>query len=110
MAPQAFRDVEPGIRALVQGEIEKKFKGKTYNPELVERLSTDLVKGILNRLTDERFQPFKYLANCIVLGQASVDVESVSRPRWDQATDGAITEKWSNESLECIVTVWGLKY
>jgi dynein light chain Tctex-type 1 len=70
----------------------------------------EVIQAILRELAKDQFQPFKYRVNCLVLSTRSNGVHTVTMSLWDPQSDGSVTEQWSNDSMQCIVTVWGLKY
>lgn len=107
---QGFAAVKPQIQELAKKVVDAKLNGKTYKPDMVKGWCEEVIREILKALGDEKFQPFKYLANCLVLSKKSSGVHTVTMSLWDPQNDGSVTEQWSNDSMQCIVTVWGLKY
>jgi dynein light chain Tctex-type 1 len=110
MADAGFSAFKADIQTLVHATVEEKFTGQDYKAELVKGWCEEVIREILRQLSDEKFQPFKYMANCLVLSKRSNGVHTVTMSLWDPANDGSVTEQWSNDSMQCIVTVWGLKY
>jgi hypothetical protein len=110
MSGTSFGGLRASIQSLAKTTIDKNLKGKSYEGDAVPRWCEEIVRRILDQLADKKFQPFKYMVNCVVLAHCSQDVHTVTRPLWDEINDGYLTEKWSNESMECTVTIWGLKY
>jgi dynein light chain Tctex-type 1 len=110
MADQSFNSFKADIQARVKSTVEEKLTGKDYKADLVKGWCEEVIRDILRQLSDEKFQPFKYMANCLVLSKRSNGVHTVTMSLWDPQNDGSVTEQWSNDSMQCIVTVWGLKY
>jgi dynein light chain Tctex-type 1 len=110
MADAGFSAFKADIQTLVHATVEAKFNGKEYKAELVKGWCEEVIREVLRQLSDEKYQPFKYMANCLVLSKRSNGVHTVTMSLWDPANDGSVTEQWSNDSMQCIVTVWGLKY
>ena len=110
MAEEGFSSIKNQIQDIALAAVTSKLSDKTYKPELVKGWCEEIIRSILNQLNNDRFQPFKYLANCLVLSKRSNGVHTVTMSLWDPQNDGSVTEQWSNDTMQCIVTVWGLKY
>jgi dynein light chain Tctex-type 1 len=110
MADRAFPYFKDQIQTIARSTIAQRLSDKAYKAEAVRGWCEDIIRDILSRLGTEDFQPFKYLANCLILSKRSNGVHTVTMSLWDPQNDGSVTEQWSNESMQCIVTVWGLKY
>lgn len=110
MSDQGFGAFKPQIQEIAKKVVANKLQDKTYKPDQVKGWCEEIIREILKQLGDEKFQPFKYLANCLVLSKRSNGVHTVTMSLWDPQNDGSITEQWSNDTMQCIVTVWGLKY
>ena len=110
MSDSGFQSFKSKIQDIVSVAVKKKLEDKTYKPELVKGWCEEIIRDVLKQLNAEEFQPFKYLANCLVLSKRSNGVHTVTMSLWDPANDGSVTEQYSNDTMQCIVTVWGLKY
>jgi dynein light chain Tctex-type 1 len=110
MAGLSFAALKQNIQSVVRAEVENALADKTYKPDQVKAWCEDLIRAVLRELARDQFQPFKYMANCLVLSKRSNGVHTVTMSLWDPENDGSVTEEWSNETMQCIVTVWGLKY
>jgi dynein light chain Tctex-type 1 len=110
MADATFVGIKQEIQSLVKVTVGSVFADKVYQADQVKGWCEEVIRAILRELGKEQFQPFKYLANCLILSRRSNGVHTVTMSLWDPQNDGSITEQWSNESMQCIVTVWGLKY
>ena len=107
---QGFSSFKGQIQEIAKRVVETKLADKIYKSEQVKGWCEEIIREILKNLQDDKFQPFKYMANCLVLSKRSNGVHTVTMSLWDPQNDGSITEQWSNDSMQCIVTVWGLKY
>ena len=106
----SFSSFKTQIQDIAKKAVESKLKDKSYKADNVKGWCEEIIREILKALSDDKFQPYKYLANCLVLSKRSNGVHTVTMSLWDPQNDGSITEQWSNDSMQCIVTVWGLKY
>jgi dynein light chain Tctex-type 1 len=110
MADKGFSSFKDAIQRLARASVEDVLGPKLYKPDQVKGWCEEIIRQILGKLAAEEYQPFKYLANCLVLSKRSNGVHTVTMSLWDPQNDGSVTEQWSNDSMQCIVTVWGLKY
>ena len=107
---QSFSALKSKIHDISERRVTALLKDKQYKGDQIKGWSEEIIRNILNDLSAEEFQPFKYLANCLVLSKRSNGVHTVTMSLWDPTNDGSDTFQWSNDTMQCIVTVWGLKY
>jgi dynein light chain Tctex-type 1 len=110
MVELSFGAIKQEIQSLVKVTVGSVLAEKVYQADQVKSWCEEVIRAILRELAKEQFQPFKYMANCLVLSKRSNGVHTVTMSLWDPQNDGSVTEQWSNESMQCITTVWGLKY
>ena len=110
MADNGFTTFKDDIADIISNVVSQRLGDKAYQADQVKGWCEEIIREILKQLTDEKFQPFKYLANCLVLSKRSNGVHTVTMSLWDPQNDGSVTKQWSNDSMQCITTVWGLKY
>ena len=110
MSDQNFATRKQQISDICVSSIKSVLDGQTYNGELVKDWCEKIVRSILNSLSGDEFSGFKYLANALVLSKKSNGVHTVTMALWDPTNDGSETTQWNNESMQCVVTVWGMKY
>lgn len=110
MTDNGFSQFKDQIQEIIKSTVESKLSGKTYKADEVKGWCEEIIRDILKTLSDDQFQPFKYLANCLVLSKRSNGVHTVTMSLWDPQNDGSVTSPWSNDTMQCITTVWGLKY
>jgi dynein light chain Tctex-type 1 len=110
MSDTTFVSLKNEIQSLVKTIVGTTLQDRDYKPDQVKGWCEEVIQAILRELAKDQFQPFKYLANCLVLSKHSNGVHTVTMSLWDPQNDGSVTEQWSNNSMQCIVTVWGLKY
>ena len=110
MAETSFGDMKDQIQEIISETVKVHLGDKVYKAENVKGWCEEIIRDILKQLSDKKFQPFKYLANCLVLSKRSNGVHTVTMSLWDPQNDGSVTNQWVNDSMQCITTVWGLKY
>ena len=110
MSNVTFNENKEIIAQICEKNVKRVLDGKEYTGSQIKGWSEDIIRGILQELGKDQFQPFKYLANCLILSQKSNGVHTVTMSLWDPQNDGSQTYQYSGKGLQCIVTVWGLKY
>ncbi|KAH0792046.1 dynein light chain Tctex-type 1 [Histomonas meleagridis] len=110
MAETSFGDLKDQIQEIINETVKSHLEDKIYKAENVKGWCEEIIRDILKKLSDKKFQPFKYLANCLVLSKRSNGVHTVTMSLWDPQNDGSVTNQWVNDTMQCITTVWGLKY
>lgn len=107
----AFSNNSSKIKEIIHNNVEAVLKSKKYEATQVKSWCEEIIRNILKELSADQFMPFKYLANCLVLSKRSNGVHTVTMSLWDPQNDGSISDQWDdNETMQCITTVWGLKY
>lgn len=110
MAENGFPSLKDKIKRHIEEVVTDKLNNQTYKADEVKGWCEEIIRNILKRLGDDEFQPFKYLANCLVLSKRSNGVHTVTMSLWDPQNDGSVTYQFTNDTMQCITTVWGLKY
>ena len=108
--PSSFNEVKEKIYDVCQKSVENILADKQYNGDSVKQWSEDIVRSTLRELNGSGFQPFKYLANCMILSKRSSGVHTVTMSLWDPTLDGTTSYQWANDTMQCILTVWGMKF
>jgi dynein light chain Tctex-type 1 len=62
-----FSALKAEIQGLVKEKVATKLSDKAYKAEQVNGWCEEIIREILREGAKEQFQPFKYLANCLVL-------------------------------------------
>lgn len=110
MADVSFSSIKDKIQEIIKEVVGSYLQDKTYKAENVKNWCEDIIREILQKLSTEDYQPFKYLANCLVLSKRSNGVHTITMSLWDPQNDGSVTYQYTNDSMQCITTVWGLKF
>jgi hypothetical protein len=105
-----FSAIQAELERLSHWVIDDYLSHKAYRAELVKPWAEDVLRSILRFLSDEQFQPFKYVVTCLILSNEPNGVCAITHSLWDTERDGSVQVQWSNESMQCIVAVYGLRY
>ena len=79
----------------------------SYHHSRVAGWCSKIVEEVLKRLADSH-RPFKYVVTCVIMGKNGAGLHTASSTYWDASTDNSCSYKWSNKTMYCITTVFGL--
>lgn len=104
--PQPFNSIKEQLKEIVTSSIEAELKGKEYSakdgPTYAHQISERIVKQL-----PEKSKEFKYSVTCIILNKSEGGLHMSSSCYWNATTDGNIVERWENDTMYCIVTLFG---
>jgi dynein light chain Tctex-type 1 len=105
-----FEAIQDQIRDMVGEIISQGLANKGYEAEKVGGWCEDLIHDVLRPLGQEHFQPFKYVVTCLIISKQPNGFHTVTHALWDPERDGRTVAEWENESMKCIITVYGVRY
>uniref|UniRef100_A0A3B4ZBI4 Dynein light chain Tctex-type 1 n=1 Tax=Stegastes partitus TaxID=144197 RepID=A0A3B4ZBI4_9TELE len=92
-------DFKTAVEGVVGGNVYQHSRVKQWNSSVIEQCLSQL-----NKLG----KPFKYIVNCIIMQKTGAGLQTACACFWDNSTDGCCAVKWENESMHCIVNVFGM--
>ncbi|XP_072377584.1 dynein light chain Tctex-type-like [Diabrotica undecimpunctata] len=95
------------VSKLVKDTIENVLSEATYIPEKVNQWSASVSEQCLSALSKTK-KMFKYVITCSIMQKTGAGLHTASSCYWDSATDGTCTVRWENNTMYCVVTVFGL--
>ena len=100
-----FNTVKDQMKTLISNSIEAELKGKEYSPKDGPTYAHQISETIIKQLPDKS-RDFKYSVSCIILNKSEGGLHMSSSCYWNASTDGNIVERWENETMYCIVTLF----
>eukprot|EP00826_Nyctotherus_ovalis_P017328 TRINITY_DN1509_c0_g1_i10.p4 TRINITY_DN1509_c0_g1~~TRINITY_DN1509_c0_g1_i10.p4 ORF type:complete len:112 (+),score=50.49 TRINITY_DN1509_c0_g1_i10:108-443(+) len=100
-----FATVKEQLREVVLGSIEAELKGKEYSAKEGPTYAHQISESVIKQLP-EKSKDFKYSVSCIILNKSEGGLHMSSSCFWNASTDGNIVERWENETMYCIVTLF----
>ena len=101
-----FNSIKDQLKDVIVSSIDAELKGKEYStkdcPAYAHQISESIVKQL-----PEKSKDFKYSVTCIILNKSEGGLHMSSSCYWNASTDGNIVERWENETMYCIVTLFG---
>ncbi|XP_029945908.1 dynein light chain Tctex-type 1 isoform X2 [Salarias fasciatus] len=85
------------VRDIIKESIEATIGGNSYQQSRVNQWSSSVVEQCLSQLM-----------HCVIMQKTGAGLQTAASCFWDNTTDGSCPVTWENESMFCIVTVFGL--
>ncbi|XP_023146337.1 dynein light chain Tctex-type 1 isoform X1 [Amphiprion ocellaris] len=95
------------VRKIINEAVESVIGGNVYQHSRVKQWNSSVTEQCLSQLS-KLGKPFKYIVNCIIMQKTGAGLQTACACFWDNSTDGNCAVKWENESMYCIVTVFGM--
>ncbi|XP_028253624.1 dynein light chain Tctex-type 1 [Parambassis ranga] len=95
------------VSKIVKESIEGVIGGNAYQQRRVNQWTTNVVEQCLSQL-NKLEKPFKYIVNCVIMQKNGAGLHVTSSCFWDNTTDRSCAVNWENQSMHCIVCVFGL--
>jgi len=108
-SPQDRETVLAEMQECGHQAVQSLLDGKEFDDSLVEGWCAQIVSHILQDLKPKRTPQFKFISSCMILLRRSQNVNETQMSLWDTQKDLRITTKWSNETMQCIVSIWAFK-
>merc|ERR1712070_594434 len=95
------------VETIVRDAIENVLGSAQYNTNKVTQWTNFIVEDVLKNL---QFQgkPFKYIVNCLIMQNNGSGLHMASSCFWDTNNDGSCTVRFSNDTMHCHCTVFGI--
>ena len=96
-------DVENIIKQSIVGVLNE----NSYQSKKVNEWTNQIVANCLKNL-QELNRPFKYVITCIIMQKNGAGMNTSCSLFWDTAKDGMCKIPWSNLTMSCLVSVYGI--
>ena len=102
-----FNDIRDEVKEIVDGLIDKNLGGRVYNAADAQSWTSIISKDIVVNL--QEFNPnFKYTVMCLIMQKSDAGLHISNSCFWNGTTDGNLPTKWENDSMHCIINIFGL--
>uniref|UniRef100_A0AAQ5ZUE4 Tctex1 domain containing 2 n=1 Tax=Amphiprion ocellaris TaxID=80972 RepID=A0AAQ5ZUE4_AMPOC len=98
------------VKECVREIVRERLSGLRYDPEEVPELSRSLAEGIKDKVKDAGFDRYKLVVQVVIGEQRGQGVKMSSRCLWDADTDSYAEDVFINDSLFCVVAIFGIYY
>ncbi|XP_072245460.1 dynein light chain Tctex-type protein 2B isoform X2 [Leuresthes tenuis] len=98
------------VKECVREVVREKLSGEQYDPEKVPELTHSLADCIKDKVKTAGFDRYKLVVQVVIGEQRGQGVHMSSRCLWDADTDNYAEDVFMNDSLFCVVAVFGSYY
>ncbi|CAG9313174.1 unnamed protein product [Blepharisma stoltei] len=109
MQQESFSALKNDVNSRAQQTINGLLGNKEYNQEEVPQWTAHLSEEIVKSLK-ELSSNFKYCVSCVILQKGDAGMHMSSTCFWDSNLDGSVAIKWENNSMHCIVNIYGIAF
>ena len=95
------------VEAIVRTGITSCLADNMYNPRKVDDWANTIIDAVLKEL-HALHRAFKYIITCIIMQKNGAGLSTSATMFWDATKDGHCKVSWENQTMHCIVTVYGL--
>jgi len=95
------------VEAIVRTAIVSTLNQSNYNSKKVNEWTNAIVTECLKKL-QELARPFKYIITCIIMQKNGAGLNTSTSMHWDLGKDGHCKVPWQNNTMHCVVTIYGL--
>lgn len=99
----AVEDVE----TVIKNAIGVVLNDTSYTPNKVNDWSNNIIAAALKGLQSLN-RPYKYVLTVIIMQKNGAGLVTATSTFWDTSKDGLCNVTWENNTMHCIVTVYGL--
>ncbi|CAM9340662.1 unnamed protein product, partial [Discosporangium mesarthrocarpum] len=96
--------------AIAREAVSKVLDGKRYSHAKVAEWTDAITRACIDGLTGI-CNNFKYGVTCLLIDRTSDKrggIHSNTRACWDTRSDGACTFRWENDTMACVLSVFGI--
>merc|ERR1739845_265609 len=107
--PEYKNKFRPGpAQEIIKQVLQEKLEKATYNMETTQMLTRQVADEIKDKLKDLMLPRYKIVVQVAIGEQRGQGVRMGTRCFWDSDTDSSASETYSNESLFCVATAYGI--
>mmetsp|Transcript_4040 Transcript_4040/g.8133 ORF Transcript_4040/g.8133 Transcript_4040/m.8133 type:complete len:126 (+) Transcript_4040:60-437(+) len=107
--PEYKSKFRPGpAKEIIKDVLQTKLEKEQYNPDKTPILIKQVADDIKDRLKEMHWDRYKIMVQVSIGEQRGQGVRMGSRCFWDADTDSFASDTFSNESLFCVATAYGV--
>jgi dynein light chain Tctex-type 1 len=95
------------VEGIVRQAIHHSLNEHSYNAKKVNEWCNNIITNCLKDL-QALARPFKYVITCIIMQKTGAGLNTTASMNWDATKDGYCKVPWQNQTMHCIVAVYGL--
>ncbi|XP_035996982.1 tctex1 domain-containing protein 2 isoform X2 [Fundulus heteroclitus] len=98
------------VKGYIREIVRERLSGVQYDPENVPELTLSLAESVKDKVKSSGFDRYKLVVQVLIGEQRGQGVKMSSRCLWDADTDNYAEDVFMNDSLFCVVAVFGSYY
>ena len=102
----SFNSIRDQFQTVIISSMESELKGKEYSAKDSPNYAHQISENIVRQLPEIN-RELRYCVTCIIFNKSEGGFYISSSCYWNSLTDGNIVEQWENETIFCIVTLFG---
>eukprot|EP00752_Nemacystus_decipiens_P011327 g10065.t1 len=108
-----YTDLAEEVVSIAQEAVGQVLEGKRYSQGEVAGWTDTITSHCISGLTN-LCENFKFGVCCLVVERAetrpSAQVHSTTAAFWDTRADGASTVRWENDTMACVIILFGVGF
>jgi dynein light chain Tctex-type 1 len=94
------------IETVIKSSIGSVLTSQSYNPSKINDQINSIISATLKGL-QSLSRPYKYTTTAILMQKNGAGLVSAASTYWDAERDGLCKVMWENQTMHCVVTVFG---
>ncbi|KAL7427468.1 hypothetical protein ACHAXM_000868 [Skeletonema potamos] len=94
------------IETVIKSSIGSVLTDTQYNPSKINDQINSIISATLKGLQSLN-RPYKYATTAILMQKNGAGLVSAASTYWDAERDGLCKVMWENQTMHCVVTVFG---
>lgn len=95
------------VKEIIQTVIQPILNDQTYSSENAKKWTKDISNGITTKLKEE-IKKYKIVVQVVITQKQGQGFKFIARARWDSEADRQVSDSFTNDTIICIVTVFGI--
>lgn len=95
------------VSNIIKGALDECIGNSIYNHSKVNTWLSNVIDSIIESLIKLQ-KAYKYIVTGTIVQKNGAGLHTASSCLWDSNTDGSCTLRWDNNTMYCIISVFGL--
>ena len=104
---ETYHDIKSKCQEISERVINEFLNKRVYHPKDSQSWTNQIAENLISELRAYNTN-FKHIVTCIILQKGESGLSLTSTCYWNSTMDGNITIRWENDSMYCIVNLFGI--
>ncbi|XP_059619747.1 dynein light chain Tctex-type protein 2B-like [Phlebotomus argentipes] len=96
------------VKEIIKACLARILTDKTYSKDDVASWTKQIAQDVGNQIIELKMKRYKHVVQVALGQQLGAGCKYIARCRWDAECDSQVSDVFTNTSLYCIVTVFGV--